>query len=198
MLQRLFIKNGRNIVLFYKTMPKTRQEKEVLMKEVTELFQKAPLILFTHFTGITVNDVNDLRQRCKARGVEYKVVKKTLLDRICKDQQFPVVPTTLEGEIATVFSLEDEIAAAQLLCEFQKKHEAIKLVCGVLEGKYLQAFEVSALASLPSREQLVARAVGSIRSPLSRFLTVLSGNLRGLVCVLNRIGEQKSSVKDTL
>lgn len=168
------------------------------MKEVSELFQKAPLILFTHFTGITVNDVNDLRQRCKDRGVQYKVLKKTLLNRVCKDQQFPVMPNTLEGEVATVFSLEDEIAAAQVVCEFQKKHEAIKLICGVLEGKYLQASEISALAFLPSREQLLARAVGSIQSPLSRFLTVLSGNLRGLVYVLNQMSEQKSSVKNTL
>lgn len=178
-------------------MSKTRQEKESLMKEVSRLFQEAPLILFTHFTGITVNETSDLRQRCRERGVQYKVVKKTLLNRICKDQNFPVMPSSLQGELATVFSMDDEIAAAQVVCEFQKKHEAIKLVCGVLQGRYLQAEEVLSLASLPSREQLIARTVGSIQSPLSRFVTVLSGNLRGLMCVLNQISEQSTSVKST-
>ena len=101
-------------------------------------------------------------------------------------------PVTLNKGVATVFSYNDEVASAKTIGEFAKTHEALKPVGGILEKKFIDAAKVITLSKLPSRNELLAKLLGSIKSPVSGLVNVLSGNLRNLVYVLNAIKNSKS------
>jgi len=101
-------------------------------------------------------------------------------------------PRKFEGRVAVVFGYEDEVAPAKIVAEFQKEHEdKVGFIAGILENKLLNAEEVSALSKLPSKRELYAKIVGSINAPVSGFVNVLAGNIRGLVNVLKAVEEKK-------
>lgn len=140
-----------------------------------------------------MDDANTLREKGKAQGVELAVAKKTLLIRALEQNGFSPVQDSMEGSILTSFGYNDEVSAAKLIAEFAKGREGIEMIGGLLEGKIVSADAVKQLASLPSREELLAKLVGSINAPVSGFVNVLAGSLRNLVYVLNALKESKTS-----
>jgi large subunit ribosomal protein L10 len=174
-------------------MPKTREQKKEILSEISEKISKSKSIVFTKFNALGVKENEALRQELKKENSEYLVAKKTLLGIAFKENQIGGFDAKdLEGKVATIFGYEDEVLPAKIVDEFMKKHEGkIDFVGGILEGKFLSAQEVSALAKLPSKQELYAKIVGSINAPVSGFVNVLAGNLRGLVCVLKAIEEKK-------
>ena len=101
-------------------------------------------------------------------------------------------PRNIAGNFGTAIAFDDEVAPARVMMTFAKQHEALRMIAGVLEGKLLDREAVLALAKLPSKQELIGKAVGSIAAPLTGFVNVLAGNLRGLVYTLNAIRESKS------
>ena len=95
-----------------------------------------------------------------------------------------------EGGVAAVFGFEDEVAPAQLIAAFAKKHDIVSIYGGMLEGNFIDSNKVKELAKLPSKQQLLGQLVGTINAPVSGFVNVLAGNLRGLVTVLNAIKDK--------
>ena len=93
----------------------------------------------------------------------------------------------MEGEVATIFSYEDEIEPAKILDEFSKMHQSMQVIGGILNNKFLDAAQAKALAKLPSKVELYAQLVGSLQAPISGFVNALAGNLRNLVYVLKAI-----------
>ncbi len=172
-------------------MPKTRQQKEKVLQDLVRKFSEAKGVAFANFTGLNVKDVNDLRKKCREAGVEYVVAKKTLVKKALKE--IGLEEKDFVGEIATAMSAEDEVAPAKTLNDFAKAHEQVKLVAGILEHRILETAEVKALAKLPSKLELRAKFVGTIQAPISGFVNVLAGNLRGLVQVLNAIKDTKGA-----
>ena len=170
-------------------MAKTKQKKEELLKNLKAKLADSKSIVFANFTGLSVKDTEDLRSKCREAEVEYLVAKKTLLKKALEEAGFEV--PKLEGEISAAFSVKDEVIAAKVLDTFAKGHEQIKFLAGILENKMIDAEEVKGLAKLPSKDELFAKMVGSIKAPISGFVNVLSGNLRGFVNVLNAIKESK-------
>jgi len=170
-------------------MAKTKQKKEELLKNLKAKLADSKSIVFANFTGLSVKDTEDLRAKCREAEVEYLVAKKTLLKKALEEAGFEV--PKLEGEISAAFSVKDEVIAAKVLDTFAKGHEQIKFLAGILENKMIDAEEVKGLAKLPSKDELFAKMVGSIKAPISGFVNVLSGNLRGFVNVLNAIKESK-------
>jgi len=133
-----------------------------------------------------------LREKASQSGVEVFVAKKTLLDIAAKEAGLEGVdPKQFSGSILTAVA-QDEVSAAKLLNELTKENEDVQLVAGVLEGKGIDAEEVAQLASLPGKEELLAKLVGSLNSPVSGFVNALAGNVRGLVTVLSAIQEKKA------
>jgi large subunit ribosomal protein L10 len=96
------------------------------------------------------------------------------------------------GGVVSIFGTGDEVAPAQIIATFAKTHDVMTIFGGILEGKYIDAIKVTELSKLPSKEQLYAQLVGTLNAPISGFVNVLAGNLRGLVQVLNAIKEQKA------
>lgn len=173
-------------------MPKTRQQKQTIVEELTKKFQTMKGLAFTKFFGLTMSDLDSFRAEGRKTGVEYIVAKKSLLKvALEKAGLKDINPRIYEGEIAVAVSQEDEVAPAKSVAVFAKKREQMRLVAGILEGKLIGEAEVKALAALPSKRELLARVVGSINAPVSGFVNVLAGNLRGLVNVLNALKDKK-------
>lgn len=171
-------------------MAKTKQKKEEILKDLKEKLADSKSVVFANFTGLSVKDTEDLRAKCREEEVEYLVAKKTLLKKALEEAGFEV--PKLEGEVSAAFSVKDEVIAAKVLDTFAKSHEQVQFLAGILENKMIDAEKVKGLAKLPSKDELLARMVGSIKAPISGFVNVLSGNLRGFVNVLNAIKDNKS------
>ncbi len=119
------------------------------------------------------------------------IAKKTLIKKATKDIGDDSDLENMTGTVGVTFSYEDEVSGAKIVNKFVKDNEAFNFGGGVLEGKFILPEMVKQLASIPSRDQLLAKLVGSLNSPISGMVGVLSGNLRNLVGTLNAIKESK-------
>jgi len=170
----------------------TRQQKEKTIKNLSEKFSKSKSIVFLGFQGLTVKEDTDLRSKLRAENIDYKVARKTLIRRSLKEVNIEGVDDIkLEGPIGAAIGYDDEIAPARIANEFAKTNKKLILSGGYISNKYLDSDEIKALALLPGKDQLRAQLVGTINAPVSGFVNVLSGNLRGLVNVVKAIGDNK-------
>ncbi|MBI2551767.1 50S ribosomal protein L10 [Candidatus Uhrbacteria bacterium] len=176
-------------------MPKTKAQKEQTLQEFTERLGKMKGMVLVDYKGLKVKDAQKIREASWGEGIDYEVVKKTLLKLALKNKglENALDPQALEGNISTVVGYQDEVETAKFAAKFAKEIEAIKILGGLFEGKYISASQVKALAALPSRVELLARLVGTLNAPISGLVNVLAGNLRGLVRVLDAVRESKSS-----
>ncbi|MEK7652870.1 MAG: 50S ribosomal protein L10 [Patescibacteria group bacterium] len=170
-------------------MPKTKKQKQEILARIKDQLAKMKTAVFVNFSGIPVKELNEFRSKAKEQGIDYLVAKKTILSRALSESN--LAGQEFQGEVGALFGFEDEVAPAKLVKEFSKNHEKMRVVGGVLEGAFIGEEKVMALAALPSRNELLAKAVGSIAAPLSGLVNVLQGNLRGLVYVLNAMREKK-------
>lgn len=166
-------------------MPKTRDEKKKIVADLTNLFKEMKSVVFADFKGLKVKEITELRRLCHDNKVSYGVAKKTLIKIAAKDAGLDFNPNSVEGSYALAFGLEDEVAPAKVLADFAKKHEALKILGGILEGKIADETIIGSLAKLPSKQELLSKLVGSLQSPISGLVNVMAGNLRGLVQVLS-------------
>jgi len=173
-------------------MAKTRSAKGLTVEALTEDFKQMKSAVFADFQGLNAFELEELRTKCVKAGLRYRVAKKTLVKLAIKAAGLDIDPRSIEGSLTTVIGFEDEVAPAKLVAEYAKGHEALKIKAGILESKLVDAKAVIALSKLPSKQELIAKAVGSIRAPLSGFVNVLAGNLRGFVQVLSQIQKAKA------
>lgn len=173
-------------------MPKTREQKEKAMQTLVETMKQSKSVVFANFQGLKVSESEELRRLCRKEGVEYLAVKKTLVSKALKDAGIEANPKSFNGAVSVVFGISDEVAPAQILAKFAKTHEAVKLFGGILEGAFIDAAKVTSLSKLPSKQQLLGQLVGTLNAPVSGFVNVLAGNLRGLVTALNAIKDAKA------
>lgn len=173
-------------------MPKTKQQKEQIVEDLTQRIKQGKSVVFVNFSGLNVAVQEKLRAKCREAQIDYKVAKKSLLKVALKNAGFDVSdPSLLTGEIGVAVSLADEAAGPKALHQFAKEHEQLKFIGGFLGKDYLMREKIIALAKLPSRQELLGQILGSISAPLYGLVNVLSGNLRNLVYVLNAIKDKK-------
>lgn len=169
----------------------TRDQKKQIVKDLAEKIKNSKAVVFSDYKGLAVKDMTSLRKELRAQGIDFKVIKKTLMNLALKDAGMEVDVRKMEGQIALAVSSGDEVAAAKIIAKAAKANENLKIVSGILGKNVLSKEEVVALSKLPSKEELLAKMVGSLNAPVSGFVNVLAGNLRGLVNVLKAIGETK-------
>lgn len=175
-------------------MAKSKAQKKETIATLTEKYSRTKSAVFIDYTGLTVADVTDLRKKAKAVGSEYVVAKKTLFARAFGSAGLDGTDAIkgFSGNLGVILGYEDEVFPAKLSKDFAKSHGTMAIRAGIMEGKFIDVAMVSALAAIPGKQELLAKLVGSINAPVSGFVTVLSGNLRGLVRVLDGIRAQKS------
>lgn len=175
-------------------MPKTKLQKEEILRTLTEKIKQSKSIVFTSFNALGVKDNEALRSKLREENGEYYVAKKTLLELAFKDQKIEGLEVRgLDGKVAAVFSYGDEVAPTKALFNFSKdKGDKIVFLGGILDNKFLDQAAVESLAKLPGKLELQAKLVGSLNAPISGFVNVMAGNLRGLVTVLKAIEGTKA------
>ncbi|MCP6717928.1 MAG: 50S ribosomal protein L10 [Patescibacteria group bacterium] len=171
-------------------MVKTKKEKKKELESLKEKIKKQKTMIFVDFSGLKVENMSKLRRTLKKSDSELKVAKKTLMKLALKEAGMENDISGLKGEIALVFGYEDEIVPAKLVYEFSRGNPSLKILGGFFENQFKSAEDFIVLAQLSSRQELLARLVGSISSPIAGFVRVLEANLKGLVCVLSAIKKQ--------
>ncbi len=172
---------------------KILEQKKALVASLSDKLKNSCAGVIVNYKGINVSDDTKLRKELRETGVEYFVVKNTLLQRASKEAGLDGLEPVLEGTTAIAISKEDHIAAARILCKFADENDFFKAKAGFIEGKVISEAEVNNLAKLPTKEVLVAKALGGLNAPISGFVTVLNGTIRGLVVALNAIAEKQSA-----
>ncbi|MDO9231611.1 MAG: 50S ribosomal protein L10 [bacterium] len=169
----------------------TRLQKEELVKSLAQKLKDSKAVVFSDFKGLAVKDMTVLRNELREKGIDFKVLKKTLISIALKDAGIEMDLKKMEGQIAIAVSQGDEVEAAKIIAKMAKVNENLKIAGGILGKKILGAEEVMALSKLPSKDELLAKLVGTLNAPVSGFVNVLAGNLRGLVQVLKAVNEVK-------
>ena len=153
-------------------MSLNRSEKQAVIDEVTGLAAKAQTLVMAEYRGITVADMTKLRSQARSNGVELSVLKNTLARRAVAGSQFEVVGEQMTGPLIYGFSV-DAVAAAKVVADFAKTNDKLVIRGGAYGGKALDVNGVKALASIPSKEVLLAQLCGLLMSPISRTAVVL-------------------------
>lgn len=175
-------------------MAVTRQKKEETVAQLQETLGNLKLMVMTDYRGLTVPEITELRGKLRESGVSYAVTKNTLLRIAAKNTPNlqDIDPSAFTGPMALAISTEDEVEPARVVFQYAKQHDALEIVGAITgEGRLLTPAEVKALATLPTREQLIAQVVGTIAAPLTGLVGVMGANVRGIVTVLNAIKETK-------
>ena len=170
----------------------SRVSKNLIIKEVEKEAEKRPSFFVSqHGLGLPAASLDKLRAKLRGANARYLMVKNSL-GRIALDRQ-GMKDVPLSGASGIAFIGGDAAASSKILVDFGKENEAFKIQCGYLDGRVLTQADVKALASLPSKEVLLARVVGGIQTPISRFVSVLSGTVRQVVNVLDAIAKKKGT-----
>lgn len=164
-----------------------KEKKKEIISDLEKKIQKQKLIIFFDFTGIKTRELSQLRNELKETGNELKVVKKSLAQVAFSKAGFNVDFKKIKAQLAFVFGFKDEILPAKITWQFSEKNPSLKILGGIFEKNLISPERIVELAKLPTREELLAKLIGSIRAPISNFINVLQGNLRNLIFILSQI-----------
>ena len=155
-------------------MNNNRTLKEAKVAEIKEKLEKATSVVLSQYQGLTVEEDTVLRKNLREAGVEYKVYKNTLVTIAAKELGLEGIVEYLEGPVAIAFGYEDVTVAARVLNDFAKDHKKLELKAGIVEGEVYDTDKIKQLATIPSKEVLIAKLLGSIKSPISSFARVIN------------------------
>ena len=171
-----------------------RSEKEQIIAEMTETVGRARGMFFTDFTGLTVEEATELRREFRKSGIQYRVVKNTLMEKALEGVGgFDGIEGKLIGPTGVAFAFEDPVSPAKIIKQFSSKHKKLSLKACVLENELFDGSRLDELASLPTRRELMGAIVGGIQSPLAGVPSVIQSVLRDLVTVIGEIEKKKAA-----
>lgn len=172
---------------------KILEQKKQAVAALSESLKAAHTGVIVNYKGITVAQDTKLRKELREAGDEYMVVKNTLLRLALKDAGIDGLDHVLEGTTALAISKEDYVSSAKILAKFAETSKKFELKAGFVDGGAIDADGVKELAALPSKEVLVAQVLGGLNAPITGFVTVLNGTMKGLVVALNAIAEKQAA-----
>lgn len=168
------------------------EAKKVVVEDIKEKIQNAKSVVLVKFNGLTVAEDTELRREFRKNNVEYKVLKNTLIRRAFNDLGITDFDEDLNGPTSVAFGT-DETGASKVIVEAAKKYQdKVSVKSAFVDGGKVDVAGVKALASMPSKEELVAKMLGSLNAPIANFVGVLSAMPRSLVIALNAVAEKKA------
>lgn len=174
-------------------MALSRTQKEAQVAVLTEKMANASSVIFAHYMGLSVANVTKLRSQLKKEKAELRVAKKTLIQISAKQANTPeVTDDQLPGDIACIFSFGEPTAGASVAFKFAKDHPQVKILGGIFSGKTLTTAEANALATIPSKIQLLAMFMSMCQSPLVSFASACSSPLTGFARALSELAKKKA------
>ncbi|MGI5848751.1 MAG: 50S ribosomal protein L10 [Christensenellales bacterium] len=172
---------------------KSIEVKKRIVNDIKDKMEKAKGMIIYDYRGLSVAQVTDLRNKFREAGVEYHVIKNSMMKRAADLLNLTGLDEHLAGPTAVAFGYNDPVAPAKVLVEFVKKLKKTQIKAGILNGKIIGIDGINSLAELPSREQLLAQLAGTLNAPISGFARSLSGIIAKLGYALNAVKEQKEA-----
>lgn len=179
-----------------------RAEKVQVVEELKEMMKSAKITILTDYQGaegLKVSEMSTLRRKLREGDGEFRVVKNTLASRAAREVGLNGIVDHLSSATALAFGYKDPVAFSKVLVEFAREHKSVKneqglplLKLGVLEGKVLYAEDLKALATLPPQPVLMAQVLGTLKAPIQGFASVLSGNIRNFLYLLQALQRKRS------
>ena len=160
------------------------------VNRIKEELAASDAVWVVDYRGLSVKQAESLRAKIREQGASLKVYKNSFTERALADLEYPSLGSVLEGPSAFVFVSGDPVASAKALKVFAKENEKLEIKGGLLNREVMSADQVKAIADLPSREELIAKLIGTIRSPLSGIVQVLNGPASKLVRTIGAIAEK--------
>lgn len=170
----------------------TRLEKEQQIEALKKRLAPAHGLFIMDFTGLTVTEVNELRRKVREAEGQYVVVKNTLARLALAGSENEPATSLITGPSAVAYTSHDAVTLAKALAEFAKGHDKLRFRGGLLEGELLDAEQAAKVAALPSRNELVARLLYLLQSPMRRLVTAMNWPVRGLAVSLKQIADEKN------
>ncbi|MDD4831099.1 MAG: 50S ribosomal protein L10 [Candidatus Pacebacteria bacterium] len=175
-------------------MAKTLEQKKQILSLLKDNVGKQTSMIFIEVSGIQTKKINQIKESLKNADAKMSVAKKTLLNLAMQDKYPQNSLKEIKKEMAVIFGFGDEVSPSKSVYESSKKEKNLKILGGYIRSakdKFLLESDIISLAKLPTKQELIGQTVGTIAAPLTGFLSVLQGNLRGLVCVLSKIQSVK-------
>lgn len=174
-------------------MAKTKQSKIETVDDLSAKMARMQSAVFVNFAGLKVKDAQKLREQTWGADVEYTVAKKSLFQIACDKAGIACAPREFQGNIGVAMGFTDPLAAIKLIAEFGKTNEAVKILGGVFEGKFIPTADVVALSKLPGRQELLGQLVGTLQAPIAGFVRVLNEIPCSFVRVLSAMSQKSVS-----
>lgn len=154
-------------------MKEAHQQKQVIIDEIKDKFERAESAVVIDYIGITVAEADGMRKKLREANVDYTVYKNTLVKRAIAGTEYEALADILEGPSGFAFSYDDATAPARVLNESIKAYNKMEFKGGIVEGTYYDKDSIKQIASIPSREALISKFMGSIQSPVANFARVV-------------------------
>ena len=167
------------------------EKKKIIVKDIENEFSDSEAIIVSDYSGLSVGDITDLRQRMFNEGFYVKVLRNRLTKRAFDNQKFEYPEELLKGQNIVFKSDDNIVGLSKILVSYQKEYERFEIKGGLLDGNYIDNKQIGKLAKLPSREELVAKTVGLIKGPLTGLVATLSSPVNSFINVLNNIKNNK-------
>lgn len=176
-----------------KTTGFSRVSKDLIIKEIQqEIKQKSSFFVSEHAT-VSASAMDKLRAKLRQSGSRYIAVKKSLGKKALENSNLKEIASQMDGACGITFTSGDVVVSSKILVDFAKDNASFKIQNGYMNGQIISASDIKALASLPAKEVLIARVVGGVAAPISRFVGVLSGTIRKVVNVLDAVAKKKGN-----
>ncbi len=170
-----------------------RSEKDKAILELKESFGKVKGAVVTHYSGMTVAELTELRSVLKADGVTFNVVKNTLAKKAASGTPMECAQAAFQGPVGLALGYEDAVAVAKGIIRYASKNEKLKPVAAVVEGQLVDAAELKSIAALPSRQVLLSMTAGALSAPLAKMAGALGATVSGLGRALGALLKKKES-----
>lgn len=171
-------------------MAKTRLQKEEQLAKLNDRFGSKKAVI-VDYQGLSVFEMEELRNKLEESGIEFGVIKNSLAKIALSNAKIEIEKEILTKPLAVAFS-DDEVTPSKEIKNYSEEHEKLEILGGIIDKEFVSTSTINSLALLPSREELYAKLVGSIATPISGLVNVMAGNIRGLINVLSQYQKSKN------
>jgi len=169
------------------------QAKAVTVAQIKEKLTASVGVIMADYRGLSVKEMQELRSKIRAAGGEVKIYKNTLTEIAVRELAMPNMDEFLQGPTAFVFANEDPVGPAKALVDFKKSHDALEVKGGFVQNAVVDASKVKMIAALPSREELIAKIMGTMLNPIQGFMSMANAPAGALARTLRAVADQKAA-----
>jgi len=165
-------------------MPLTKEQKKEIIEKLKEKVSRQKAMVFVAIENLKAEELFALRRDLKKENCLLTVAKKTLVDKVFREDKIDYNKEKMVGQLALIFGFKDELLPAKISSKFSQNNKNLRILGGFFENNFIEAKKVAELAKIPSKKELLTRLIRGIQAPIANFTNVLQGNIKGLITIL--------------